>query len=107
MHENTSTIDFNGIQLSLKLTPFALEKYGQEMAELLKAYPDDWQTYGAPCSAAALVYWGHHEHCKETDFPMIYSIDDFIAWAANRMKTEDGAIEIGNLHLLYVKLIEG
>lgn len=103
---NTTTIDFNGIQLSIVLTPFALQKYGEEMARLINAYPNNPE-YLPPCSTATLAYWGRYEHCLVNDLPMIYSIDDFIIWAGKKLKTEAGALQVAELHLLYTKLAEG
>jgi hypothetical protein len=104
---NTTTISIKGIQTKIKFGPVAIEMYGKEMARMLEHDPANFLTYTKYFSGAALAYWAYYNACIDDDFPVIYNIDDFIQWCLEKVKTDDGLIEVAELHLMYTNFSEG
>lgn len=104
---NTIEISIKGLTIKLKFGPVAIDMYGKEMTRMMQHDPANFFTNAQHFSGAALAYWAYYNACIDDDFPVIYNIDDFIQWGLERIKTDEGLIEIGELHLLYTKFSEG
>jgi hypothetical protein len=106
MVENTTTIDFNGITLTLKFGPWAIAKFADEMSQVILKYPDfDIKAFGE-ISAATILSCGHWNHCFEADFfPRIYNWEDFYKYVKPRLDT-DNSEQLKSIFNLFMKLQE-
>jgi hypothetical protein len=104
MLNSTTTINYKGITLNLQFGAWAIEKYADEMAKVIVAYPDlDINNFGE-ISATTIITVGYWNHCFETNFPRIYDWSDFYWYTKNRMETEPASQELRNIFDLFMNI---
>jgi hypothetical protein len=107
MEATNIEISVKGITTTLTLDNRTAELFQEEILALLKRYPNDFGAYVARFGVATLVNCGYCINCQDNDMPMIFTIEDFVAWAEKQAETQPGIDLIQKVSNLYLKLAEG